>query len=177
MKLVVLDRDGVINEDSPDHIRSPKAWRPLPGSLEAIARLSQSGYRVVVASNQSGIGRGLFNYDELFGIHEKLQRLVGELGGRIDGIFFCPHVDADQCECRKPAPGLFREIGRRLQVDLTGVPAIGDSRRDLAAARAAGAQPILVRTGNGAVTERDFPAEIGGIDIYDDLASAANALI
>ncbi|MDT0618879.1 D-glycero-beta-D-manno-heptose 1,7-bisphosphate 7-phosphatase [Salinisphaera sp. P385] len=177
MKLVVLDRDGVINEDSPDHIRSPKAWRPLPGSLEAIARLSQSGYRVVVASNQSGIGRGLFNYDELFGIHEKLQRLVGELGGRIDGIFFCPHVDADQCECRKPAPGLFREIGRRLQVDLSGVPAIGDSRRDLAAARAAGAQPILVRTGNGASTERDYQAEIGDIDIYDDLASAANALI
>ncbi|CAN0259028.1 unnamed protein product, partial [Chrysoparadoxa australica] len=118
-----------------------------------------------------------FNYDELFGIHEKLQRMVGELGGRIDGIFFCPHVDADQCECRKPAPGLFREIGRRLQVDLTGVPAIGDSRRDLAAARAAGAQPILVRTGNGAITERDYQAEIRGIDIYDDLASAANALI
>lgn len=176
MKLVILDRDGVINHDSPDFIKSPKEWRPIEGSLEAIARLTHAGYRVVVASNQSGIGRGLFDYDDLFAMHDKLARQAGELGGRVDGIFFCPHAPEDGCDCRKPAAGLFREIARRLQIALTQVPVIGDSWRDMRAARAAGARPILVRTGSGGETERDYAAQLAGVPVYDDLAAAARAL-
>lgn len=176
MKLVILDRDGVINHDSPDYIRSARAWQPIEGSLEAIARLTHADYRVVVASNQSGIGRGLFGYDELFAMHDKLTRLTGELGGRVDGIFFCPHAPDDGCECRKPAAGLFREIARRLQIALTRVPVIGDSWRDVSAARTAGARPILVRTGAGAETERERAGQLAGVPVFDDLAGAARHL-
>jgi D-glycero-D-manno-heptose 1,7-bisphosphate phosphatase len=175
MKLVILDRDGVINEDSPDFIKSVAEFRPIPGSLEAIARLSQAGWRVFVVSNQSGIGRGLLSYDALFAIHDKLQRDVTALGGRIDGICFAPeHPDAAS-DLRKPAPGMFRDLARRLQIGLDGVPAIGDSWRDLQAARTAGARPILVRTGNGRRTEKE--QKLGGILVFDDLAAAAGDLI
>jgi D-glycero-D-manno-heptose 1,7-bisphosphate phosphatase len=175
MKLVILDRDGVINEDSPDFIKSVAEWKPIPGSLEAIARLSQAGFRVFVVSNQSGIGRGLLSYETLFAIHDTLQRAVTALGGRIDGIEFAPeHPDAAS-ELRKPAPGMFRDLARRLQVDLDGVAAIGDSWRDIQAARAAGARPILVRTGNGRRTERE--QKLGGVPVFDDLAAAVSDLI
>lgn len=177
MRLIVLDRDGVINHDDPDHIRTPKAWRPLDGSLEAIARFTHAGWRVVVASNQSGIGRGLLDYGDLFAIHDKMLRMTAELGGRIDGVFFCPHAPDTGCECRKPAPGLLREIGGRLGVDLASVPVVGDSWRDIEAARAAGAIPILVRTGNGETAEKEHRNELADIAVYDDLAAAAAALL
>jgi D-glycero-D-manno-heptose 1,7-bisphosphate phosphatase len=115
MKLVILDRDGVINHDSDQYIKSPDEWRPIPGSLAAIARLNQAGYRVVVATNQSGVGRGLFETDTLLAIHDKMLKALTQVGGRIDAIFFCPHTNVDKCDCRKPKPGLFKEIAGRLQ--------------------------------------------------------------
>ena len=176
MKLVILDRDGVINHDSDQYIKSPEEWKPIPGSLAAIARLNQAGYRVVVATNQSGIGRRLFEADTLMAIHEKMLKAVAQVGGRIDAIFFCPHTNADNCECRKPRPGLLKEIAARFNADLTGVPAIGDSLRDLQAAEAAGGQPMLVLTGKGEKTLREggFPASTA---IFPDLAFAASALL
>ena len=172
MKLVILDRDGVINRDSEQFIKSPDEWRPLPGSLEAIARLSQRGYRVVVATNQSGIGRGLFDMATLNAIHEKMTRAVNLAGGRIDAIFFCPHPADSTCECRKPRPGMLREIAARYNVDLRGVPTVGDSLRDLLAASAVGAQPILVLTGKGEKT-RNHPELPPETLIFPDLAAAA----
>lgn len=177
MKLVIVDRDGVLNEDSPDYIKSPAEWQPIPGSLEAVARLNHAGWRVVVASNQSGLARGLFSLDTLFAIHDKMQRLCAELGGRIDGIFYCPHGPDDKCECRKPAPGLYKDIARRLQLDLRNVPVVGDSLRDLEAAQAAGAMPILVKTGNGAQVAGKLPKNFQDIPVYADFAAFAAALI
>lgn len=171
MKLVILDRDGVINFDSDQYIKSPDEWRPIPGSLEAIARLNQWGYRVVVATNQSGIGRGLFEMDTLNAIHDKMMKAVAQAGGRIDGIFFCPHTNADRCQCRKPKPGLYEEIATRYNADLAGVPAIGDSLRDLKAAEAVEAQPILVLTGKGNKTQAD-PELPSGTLVFPDLAAA-----
>jgi len=152
MKLVILDRDGVINFDSAQFIKSPEEWKPIPGSLEAIARLNQAGYRVVLATNQSGVGRGLFDMATLNAIHEKMHKLLSQYGGRIDALFYCPHAADSKCACRKPNSGMFEEIANRLNVDLTGVPAIGDSLRDLQAAAAMGCVPILVRTGKGEKT-------------------------
>lgn len=175
MKLVILDRDGTINEDSDDYIKSPAEWQPIPGSLEAIARLTQAGHRVVLATNQSGIGRGLFDTAALNAIHETLQRAVQQAGGRIDAIFFCPHADAAGCECRKPRPGMLLEIGRRLNVPLEGVPMVGDALRDLQAAAAAGARPVLVLTGKGRKTQAagGLPP---GTETYADLAAFAARL-
>jgi D-glycero-D-manno-heptose 1,7-bisphosphate phosphatase len=149
MKLVILDRDGVINYDSPQHIKSPDEWIPIPGSLEAIALLNQSGFRVALATNQSGIGRGLFDMATLNAIHDKMHRALGQLGGRIDALFYCPHAADSGCGCRKPKSGMIEEISRRFAMDLTGVPSVGDSLRDLQAGLAFGVQPILVRTGKG----------------------------
>jgi D-glycero-D-manno-heptose 1,7-bisphosphate phosphatase len=177
MRIVILDRDGVINEDSPDFIKSTQEWRPIPGSLEAIARLTHAGYRVLVASNQSGISRGLFDFGALFAMHDKMHRLLAELGGRIDGVFFCPHTDADRCDCRKPKAGLLRDIAQRFEADLAEVPAVGDSLRDIQAARAAGARPVLVRTGNGMETLRDGAQELRGVEVYDDLMAFTSALL
>ena len=175
MKLVILDRDGVINHDSDQYIKSPDEWRPLPGSLDAIARLTQWSWRVVVATNQSGIGRGLFGMDTLNAIHDKMVRAVAHAGGRIDAIFFCPHTNADKCDCRKPKPGMLREIAQRFNADLTGVPAIGDSLRDLQAAMAVGAQPMLVLTGKGQKTHAD-PALPSTVPVFPDLAAAVASL-
>ena len=176
MKLVILDRDGVINHDSDQFIKSPDEWRPITGSLEAIARLNQAGYRVVVATNQSGIGRGLFDMDTLNAIHERMHRAVGQVGGRIDAIFFCPHTASDHCTCRKPKPGLLYAIAERYNLDLTGVPAIGDSMRDLQAAQAVGAEPILVLTGKGRKTRDsiDLPIET---PVFANLAAAVSHLL
>jgi D-glycero-D-manno-heptose 1,7-bisphosphate phosphatase len=175
MKLIILDRDGVINQDSAQFIKSPEEWRPIAGSLEAIARLNQWGYRVVVATNQSGIGRGLFDMDTLNAIHDKMNRAVAQAGGRIDSIFFCPHAADSTCECRKPRPGMLLEIAVRYNVELKGVPAVGDSLRDLEAAQAVGATPILVLTGKGQKT-RDDPRLPEGIQVFPDLAAVAGAL-
>lgn len=176
MKLVILDRDGVINYDSDQFIKSPAEWKPIPGSLEAIARLNQAGYRVVVASNQSGVGRGLFDMATLNAIHAKMHKLTAQAGGRIDAVFFCPHAADSKCNCRKPKAGLFQEIAARFHRDLRGVPAIGDSLRDLQAAAQVGARPMLVKTGKGVKTlEGGQMPE--GTPVYENLAEAANALL
>ena len=171
MKLIILDRDGVINFDSEHFIKSPAAWKPIPGSLEAIARLSQSGYKVVVATNQSGIGRGLFDMDALNAIHEKMQRAVQTAGGRIDAIFYCPHADVANCDCRKPKPGMFERISACFNTDLSGIPTVGDSLRHLVAGVSQGAQPILVLTGEGRKTLADGNLP-DGTQVFDDLAAA-----
>ena len=176
MKLIILDRDGVINQDSPSYIKSPEEWKPIPGSLEAIALLNQAGYRVLVATNQSGVGRGLFEMATLNEIHDKMHRALGMLGGRIDGIFYCPHAQDAGCSCRKPKPGLLEEISRRFGVSLEGVPFIGDSLRDLQAATAVGAQPVLVLTGKGKTTRKDGNLPEGTV-IHDDLAAAVSSLL
>ena len=175
MKLVILDRDGVINHDSDLYIKSPDEWRPIPGSLDAIAKLNQWGYRVVVATNQSGIGRGLFGMDMLNAIHEKMIKAAAQAGGRIDAVFFCPHTNTDKCNCRKPKPGMLEEIASRYNADLAGVPAIGDSLRDLEAAVAVGAQPILVLTGKGKKTQADPNLPTGSL-VFADLAAAVDHL-
>ena len=131
MKIIVLDRDGVINFDSDQFIKSPEEWKPIPGSLEAIARLNESGWRVVVASNQSGVGRGLFDMDTLNSINEKMVKAAGQVGGRFDAIFFCPHTADSTCACRKPKPGMFLQIAERFNADMKDVPVVGDSLRDL----------------------------------------------
>jgi D-glycero-D-manno-heptose 1,7-bisphosphate phosphatase len=175
-RLIVLDRDGVLNHDSDQFIKSPEEWRPIPGSLEAVARLDQAGFRVVIATNQSGIGRGLFDMGTLNAIHNKMLKALAQIGGRIDAIFFCPHAAESNCACRKPKPGMMIEIAQRFGIDMTGVPCIGDSRRDLDAAVAVEAQPILVLTGKGERTlrEGEFPPNTL---IYPDLAFAVSALL
>ncbi len=176
MKLVILDRDGVVNYDSKQFIKSPAEWRPIPGSIDAIAKLSQAGYRVIIATNQSGIGRGLFDMDTLNAIHEKMHRAVQQAGGRIDAIFYCPHPIEDDCKCRKPRTGMFERIAGCFNVDLVGTPSVGDSLRDLQAAAAVGARPLLVLTGKGTQTQ----AEGGlpeGTQVFPDLATAAEQIL
>jgi D-glycero-D-manno-heptose 1,7-bisphosphate phosphatase len=176
MKLVILDRDGVINHDSPSYIKSPDEWKPIARSLDAIAQLTQADYRVVVATNQSGVGRGLFDMATLNAIHDKMHRAVGQAGGRIDAVFYCPHPMEANCGCRKPKPGLLEDISRRFNTSPQDVPCIGDQLRDLQAAAAIGAQPILVLTGKGAKTQRE-----GGLPpntrVYADLADAVKPLV
>ena len=176
MKLVILDRDGVINHDSPSYIKSPDEWKPIARSLDAIAQLTQADYRVVVATNQSGVGRGLFDMATLNAIHDKMHRAVGQAGGRIDAVFYCPHPMEANCGCRKPKPGLLEDISRRFNTSLQDVPCIGDQLRDLQAAAAVRAQPILVLTGKGAKTQRE-----GGLPpntrVYADLADAVKPLV
>jgi D-glycero-D-manno-heptose 1,7-bisphosphate phosphatase len=176
MKLVILDRDGVINYDSDEFIKSPAEWVPIPGSLEAISRLHREGYRMVVASNQSGIARGLFDMDTLARIHAKMLEAVRNKGGEIDAIFFCPHGPDDGCRCRKPLPGLLEDIAERLTVSLNGVWAVGDSERDVEAARAVRARPVLVRTGKGQRTLRKSKL-LRSVPVYADLAAFTDALL
>ena len=176
MKLVILDRDGVINHDSDAYIKSPEEWRPIPGSLEAIARLTRDGYRVVVATNQSGVARGLFDMDMLGKIHAKMVEAVRAKGGELDSIFFCPHGPEDKCRCRKPAPGLYEEIADRLKIGLDGVYAVGDSERDVVAARAVAARPVLVRTGKGGRTLRK-DKNLDGVPVFADLAAFVDHLL
>ena len=176
MKLIILDRDGVINQDSDDYIKSPEEFIPLAGSIEAIARLHRAGYRIAIATNQSGIARGYFDIETLNRMHEKLLRLVSAQGGQIDGIFYCPHGPDDGCECRKPRPGLLQDIQRRFNVNMSGVYAVGDSLRDVQAAQAVGAMPVLVKTGKG---ERTIEKGEGldGVPIYKDLAVFVDELL
>ena len=182
VSLVILDRDGVINYDSDDYIKSPDEWQPLPGSLEAIARLCRADYTVVVATNQAGVGRGLFSLEMLTRIHRKMASSIRDKGGRLDSIFFCPHSPADQCGCRKPKPGMLLEISDRLSIGLSGVPVVGDSLRDLEAAAAAGAMPVMVKTGRGRLTQEklsqgELSHTLGQTPVYADLAAFTDAVL
>jgi D-glycero-D-manno-heptose 1,7-bisphosphate phosphatase len=175
MKLIILDRDGTINQDSDEFIKSPEEFRPIKGSLEAIARLTQADYRIAVATNQSGIARGLFDTRTLFSIHDSLNRALAQVGGRIDAYFFCPHAADAACACRKPQPGMLLEIARRFNVPPDEATMVGDAKRDLEAAAAAGAKPVLVLTGKGAKTK----AEGGlppGTRVFADLSAFAEHL-
>jgi D-glycero-D-manno-heptose 1,7-bisphosphate phosphatase len=176
MKLVILDRDGVINKDSDEYIKSPEEWEALPESLNAIARLNQAGYRVVIASNQSGLARGFFTLDTLNQIHNKMLKQLAEIGGNIEAIFFCPHAETEGCQCRKPRPGLFQDIANRLGISLAKVPAVGDSLRDLQAAIVAGAQPVLVLTGKGKRTVNDLEG-FKDVPVYEDLAAFVDSFL
>jgi D-glycero-D-manno-heptose 1,7-bisphosphate phosphatase len=176
MKLIILDRDGVINYDSDEFIKSPDEWIPIPGSLEAIARLNQAGYRVIVSTNQSGIARGLFNMVTLNAIHQKMHRCALRVGAEIDAVFFCPHAADDNCDCRKPKPGMLQEIAKRFDISLKGVPTVGDSLRDLQAGFVVGCTPYLVRTGKGEKTlaKGGLPP---GTTVHDNLAAVVDHLL
>ena len=180
-KLIILDRDGTINEDRDDYVKSPEEWIPIPGALEAIARLNHAGWHTVVATNQSGLGRGLFDMATLNAMHVKMNRLLAEQGGRIDAVFFCPHAPADACLCRKPLSGLFEQIGERFSVDLADVPVVGDTQRDLQAGVALGCRPHLVRTGKAARLNADeiveLCAAVPGTLVHADLAAFAEHVI
>ena len=176
MKLVILDRDGVINVDSDQFVKRPEEWKAIPGSLEGIARLNHAGFHVVVATNQSGIGRGLFDMTMLNAINEKMLDALAQLGGRLDAIFYCPHTADSDCACRKPKPGMFEEIGQRFNAPLRGIASVGDSLRDMQASAAVGAQPMLVLTGKGEKTQAQ-----GGLpentQVFADLGAAVRAII
>ena len=179
IKLIILDRDGTINQDRDDYVKSPEEWMPLPGSLEAIARLNHAGWRVLVASNQSGLGRGLFDVATLNAMHAKFYKLLAAAGGRVDAVFYCPHGPEEACQCRKPQPGLFEQIRDRYGMDLKGVPAVGDSLRDLQAGAAAGCDPHLVLTGKGeALRGQPLPDHFPvGTRVHADLGAFADWLL
>jgi D-glycero-D-manno-heptose 1,7-bisphosphate phosphatase len=181
MKLIILDRDGTINEDRDDFVKSPEEWVPLPGALEAIARLNHAGWHTVLATTQSGLGRGLFDMASLNAMHARMNSLLTKQGGRIDAVFFCPHVPEDQCDCRKPLPGLMLQIGERYGVNLTEVPFVGDSLRDLQAGAAAGCPTHFVRTGKAAaLTDAQVAAilaQVPGTQVHADLSAFAEAII
>ena len=180
MKVVVLDRDGVINEDSDAFVKTLDEWIPIDGSIDAIARLYEHGFIIAVATNQSGIGRGLISEEALESMHEKLLELVREAGGDIATIVYCPHKPEDYCDCRKPQSGLFDQISATIGCDLEGAWTIGDSLRDLQAGAARGCTPVLVRTGKGANTEmqlEESPDEFENLEIFDNLEEAADYLI
>lgn len=176
MKLIVLDRDGVINRDLNGPIVSPLAWEPLEGSLDAIARLNHAGFQVAVVTNQSGIALGSLTVDDLHGIHQKMHEQVIQAGGRIDTVVFCPHSESDECDCRKPAPGMLYTLSERLNVDLTKVSFVGDSLKDVQAAMAAAVQPILVKTGKGTKTLESNKG-LEHIPAYEDLAAYVDELL
>ncbi|NOR43095.1 MAG: D-glycero-beta-D-manno-heptose 1,7-bisphosphate 7-phosphatase [Gammaproteobacteria bacterium] len=178
MKLIVLDRDGVINHDSDDFIKSADEWLPIDGSLDAISRLNHSGYTVVIAANQSGLARGYFDIEAFTAIHKKLDDMLAKIGGRIDAVFYCPHGPDDACDCRKPKPGMLLAIGQRFNVPLKDVIFIGDSVSDINAAKNAHAKAVLVRTGKGVKAEKILQsASKSSVPVYDNLASAVTALL
>lgn len=178
MPVIILDRDGVINADRPDFVKCADEWHPLPGSIDAIARLSQAGYRIAVASNQSGLGRGLFDETALEEIHEKMLVTIREAGGVVELIEICPHHPDERCQCRKPEPGLLHSLAAQMDVDLHGVPCVGDSTRDIQAAAVAGARPMLVMTGNGRETLREMEdIDMQQPETFDDLSAVADFLI
>ena len=178
MKLVILDRDGVINEDSDDYIKSPEEFIPIPGSFEAISRLCHAGYKVVIATNQSGLSRGYYDLDVLNAIHSKMHRILGNHGGKIEAIFFCPHGPDDNCECRKPKTGMLDDIASRYDISLNNIPFVGDSLKDIQAAQAAGASPYLVKSGKGTRTIKNAKGhDLDNIPIYNDLNDVTNHLL
>ncbi len=176
MPLIILDRDGVINYDSADFIKSADEWIPIPGSIEAISRLSQNGYRIIIVSNQSGLSRKKFTIDDLNEIHQKMIMHLGQYGGSIEAIVFCPHGPRQGCDCRKPKPGMLFDIAKRLRISLKDIYFVGDSQRDLDAAQAAGAKPVLVRTGNGALLDDSGSVPVD-VPVYTDLAEFVDTLL
>ncbi|MET0088919.1 MAG: D-glycero-beta-D-manno-heptose 1,7-bisphosphate 7-phosphatase [Candidatus Thiodiazotropha sp.] len=177
MKLIILDRDGVINQDSDAYIKNPEEWQPIEGSLQAIARFNRAGYHVYVATNQSGLARGLFTIETLNAIHRKMLEAVKAVGGQIDAILFCPHGPDDHCNCRKPKTGLYEEISTRCHTNLESIPVVGDSLRDLQAAIKVKATPILVRTGKGEKTLTALNKDHPEISVYDNLQHMAEQLL
>ena len=178
MKLIVLDRDGVINHDSDAYIKSKEEWLPIDGSLEAISRLNHGGYTVVVASNQSGLARGYFDIEALSSMHRKMDEMLMKIGGQVDAVFYCPHGPDDGCACRKPKPGMLLDIGQRFNVSLKDVVFIGDSISDIKAASNANAKAVLVRTGKGVKAEQILRTECkSNVPVYDDLAAAVTAIL
>ena len=175
-QLIILDRDGVINHDMPGYVKTPDEWQPIAGSMEAIARLYHANFRIVIASNQSAIGRGLMSPEALYEIHLKMQGLLSGLGARVEALFFCPHSPAARCDCRKPQPGLLQQISQRFKINLSGVPFIGDTLKDVVAALSVEAEPLLVLTGQGQDTA-DSPEFPTHIKTYANLSAAVNALL
>lgn len=178
-KWIALDRDGVINYDSDDYIKTPDEWIPIPGSLEAIARLNWAGYYVVIVSNQSGIGRGLYTEETLTEIHKKMQDALIDVGGHVEAIFYCPHKPDENCSCRKPKIGLLQSLARECKTKLENLIVIGDKLSDIQAARTAGCKPILVRSGRGeqTLTEHGKHPDLVNVPVFIDLADAVNALL
>jgi D-glycero-D-manno-heptose 1,7-bisphosphate phosphatase len=175
-RLVILDRDGVINRESVAFVKNVEEWRPLDGSMEALGVLTRAGFTIAVATNQSGVARGLFDQRALRAMHRKLRRLAGRHDGRVDRVVICPHGPDDHCECRKPKPGLLLQLARHYKLDLAGVPAVGDSLRDLDAAAAAGAKPVLVLTGNGEKTARQLAKQGRTVETHDNLLAFARSV-
>ena len=174
--LVILDRDGVINHDSKEYIKSPDEWIPFPGSLEAIAQLNKAGHKVVVATNQSGVGRGYYSLQMMHKIHEQMQRAVVSVGGHVDGVYYCPHTPDDHCECRKPKPGMLLEIAEQYPDEFNNALFVGDSLRDLQAAQAVDIKPVLVKTGNGVNTLKKGEG-LEGVMIFDDLSGVTQWIL
>jgi D-glycero-D-manno-heptose 1,7-bisphosphate phosphatase len=181
VKLIILGRDGILNEYRDDHVKAPAEWVPVPGALEAVSRLNHAGWHAVVATNQAGIGRGMIDMASVNLIHAHMNKLMQAQGARLDAVFFCPHTPEDQCECRKPQPGMMREIGRRYGIDLHQVPVAADTLRDLQAAHAAGCEPHLVRTGRAAGLDESqveqWRQQVPGVRVHADLAALAEHLI
>jgi len=181
LKVVILGRDGTLNEYRPDHVKAPEEWMPLPGALEAVAKLHHAGWHVVVATNQSGIGRGMIDMASLNAVHAHMLQLLHRVGGRIDAVFFCPHTPEEECDCRKPLPGLMKQIVQRYGADPRLVPMVGDTARDLQAALAAGCQPHLLRTGRAAGFDDAQVARMvegaPGAEVHRDLMAFADWLL
>jgi D-glycero-D-manno-heptose 1,7-bisphosphate phosphatase len=180
-KLVILGRDGILNQYREDHVKEPSEWVPVPGALDAVARLNHAGWHAVVATNQAGIGRGMIDMASLNAVHAHMMRTLMQQGGRIDAVFLCPHTPEEHCDCRKPLPGLMLDIGRRYGADLTQVPLVGDTARDMLAARAAGCQPHLLRTGRGAALDeaqlQQLAAQVPGLQVHEDLNAFVDYLL
>ena len=181
VKLVILGRDGVLNDFRDDHVKDPEEWCQIPGALEAVSRLNHAGWHVVVATNQSGIGRGMIDMAQVNAVHAHMLKLLAAAGGRVDAVFFCPHTPEDQCDCRKPLPGLMRDIGKRYGIDLKHVPLVGDTLRDLQAAHAAGCEPHLVRSGRAADLDAAalqlIASQVPGTRVHDSLGDFAESLL
>ncbi|WP_395702041.1 D-glycero-beta-D-manno-heptose 1,7-bisphosphate 7-phosphatase [Aquabacterium sp.] len=181
VKLVILGRDGILNEYRDDHVKAPAEWQPIDGALEAVARLNHAGWHTVVATNQSGIGRGMIDMASVNAVHAFMNQRLMAVGGRVDAVFFCPHTPEDQCDCRKPQPGLMREIGKRYGIDLRQVPMVADTLRDLQAAHAASCEPHLVLTGRAASLNPEqlaqICAQVPGTVVHPDLAAFAEYLL
>lgn len=181
VKLAIIGRDGILNDYRDDHVKAPNEWQPIEGALEAVARLNHAGWHVVVATNQSGIGRGMIDMASVNAVHSHMMQKLAAVGGRLDAVFFCPHTPEDQCDCRKPQPGLMKEIGRRYGIDLALVPMVADTLRDLQAAHAAGCEPHLVLSGRAAHLDdaqiAHMLAQVPGTQVHDSLAAFAEFLL
>jgi D-glycero-D-manno-heptose 1,7-bisphosphate phosphatase len=180
-RLVILGRDGILNVYREDHVKAPDEWQPIAGALEAVARLNHAGWHTVVATNQSGIGRGMIDMASVNAVHQRMMQRLAEVGGRLDAVFFCPHTPEDKCDCRKPKPGLMLQIARRYGIDLRTVPMVSDTLRDLQAAHAANCEPHLVRTGRaGALTDAqvvEIVQQVPSTEVHDDLSDFVDFIL